>query len=371
MEVAVPVLPVDFNFDSACSSPYMTAPSSPQRFGNFFFSSAPTSPSHAAAFYYEYKEFGSGYGDGRISSASDIPFLWEEMPGIAKSGGDCCSSVADEDFEFDFSGQLERTSLSAEELFDCGKIRALKPPPCHRVTDSVSSSAMSPKSPRSVKIAQGKRMVQEAFSPRHHRRRDTDPFDKALKAATQRNSDGKRGRERTNISASSRSSSSIRRSGSRSLSPLRVSNNILDSDLEMSDKSGISSVTSNDKHSISSSSASFLSTFSFSRGQRRWRIRDLLLFRSASEGRATDKKAVEEMKNSSFRSMESLSSVSSSKRRGPISPHELHYKTNRAVSEELRKKTSLPYKHGLLGCLGFNSSMQRSFSRGFGSLARA
>lgn len=154
MEVAVPVPPVDFNFDSACSSPYMTAPSSPRRFGNFFFSSAPTSPTRAAAFYYEF----NGYGEddvGRSSSASEIPFLWEEKPGFAKSrvggGDDGESSVADEDFEFDFSGQLERNSLSAEELFDCGKIRALKPPPCHRVTDSVSSNASSP---RSSKISQ-------------------------------------------------------------------------------------------------------------------------------------------------------------------------------------------------------------------------
>lgn len=154
MEVAVPVAPVDFNFDSACSSPYMTAPSSPQRFGNFFFSSAPTSPSHAAAFYYDFNEFDSAYGDGRSSSASEIPFLWEELPGIAKSGGDACSSIADEDFEFDFSGQLERTSLSAEELFDCGKIRALKPPLSNRVTDSISSNATSQRSSRSSTIAQ-------------------------------------------------------------------------------------------------------------------------------------------------------------------------------------------------------------------------
>ena len=157
MEVAVPVTPVDFNFDSACSSPYMTAPSSPQRFGTFFFSSAPTSPSRAAAFYYDFHEFGSGYGDdggGRSSSASEIPLLWEEIPGIVKSGGDDCSSVADEDFEFDFSGQLERTSLSAEELFDCGKIRALKPSLCHRMADSVSSNVTSQISTRSSKIEQ-------------------------------------------------------------------------------------------------------------------------------------------------------------------------------------------------------------------------
>ncbi|KAK7269416.1 hypothetical protein RIF29_22142 [Crotalaria pallida] len=35
--------------------------------------------------------------------------------------------------------------------------------------------------------------------------------------------------------------------------------------------------------------------------------------------------------------------------------HELHYKANRAQAEELRKKTFLPYRQGLLGCLGFSS----------------
>nr|KYP74365.1 hypothetical protein KK1_007041 [Cajanus cajan] len=55
------------------------------------------------------------------------------------------------------------------------------------------------------------------------------------------------------------------------------------------------------------------------------------------------------------------------KRRVPPSPHELHYKANRAQAEELRKKTFLPYRQGLLGCLGFSS-------KGYGAmngLARA
>ena len=43
------------------------------------------------------------------------------------------------------------------------------------------------------------------------------------------------------------------------------------------------------------------------------------------------------------------------KRRVPPSPHELHYTTNRAQAEEMRKKTYLPYRQGLLGCLGFSS----------------
>ncbi|KAJ4824835.1 hypothetical protein Tsubulata_037383 [Turnera subulata] len=43
------------------------------------------------------------------------------------------------------------------------------------------------------------------------------------------------------------------------------------------------------------------------------------------------------------------------KRRVPASPHELHYKASRAQAEEMRKKTFLPYRQGLLGCLGFSS----------------
>ncbi|XP_030544941.1 uncharacterized protein LOC115751270 isoform X2 [Rhodamnia argentea] len=46
---------------------------------------------------------------------------------------------------------------------------------------------------------------------------------------------------------------------------------------------------------------------------------------------------------------------SAGKRRVPPSPHELHYTANRAQSEEMRKKTFLPYRQGLLGCLGFSS----------------
>ncbi|GMJ11170.1 hypothetical protein like AT3G62630 [Hibiscus trionum] len=43
------------------------------------------------------------------------------------------------------------------------------------------------------------------------------------------------------------------------------------------------------------------------------------------------------------------------KRRVPPSPHELLYTANRAQAEELKKKTFLPYRQGLLGCLGFSS----------------
>ncbi|TXG60624.1 hypothetical protein EZV62_015197 [Acer yangbiense] len=93
---------MDFNFDSACSSPYMTALSSPQSFGNFFFS-APTSPSRVSS-------SSSINSSNRVFNVDQINRKEEDH----------------EDFEFNFGGQLERTSLSADELFDGGKIRPLK-----------------------------------------------------------------------------------------------------------------------------------------------------------------------------------------------------------------------------------------------------
>ena len=44
------------------------------------------------------------------------------------------------------------------------------------------------------------------------------------------------------------------------------------------------------------------------------------------------------------------------------SAHEMHYAANRAQAEEMRKKTFLPYRQGLLGCLGFNSKSYGAFN---------
>lgn len=408
----------DFNFDSACSSPYMTAPSSPQRFGNFFFS-APTSPTRASAFFNELNDL--SLLDGRDFnprySASSVPFKWEEKPGVPKcratststsnhgadrdyssgNGGD-----GDDDFEFDFSGQLDVASLTAEELFDGGKIKPLKPPPRLQVNDSAGSSSLtSPRSPRSprARMCQGKRMVQDVLSPRH--RKDFDPFTAAIEQTRKRSVDEheekRSGRGR---SYSSPSPPSFVRKGTRSLSPMRVSDIMLDQEEENSQSSvkppvSPTAATANNTKTASSSSSSsssaassayssILSAISFSKGYRKWRLKDLLLFRSASEGRASagndplrkysllskNKSGVgEDVKNSSFRSTESGGSVSSRRRGPPVSAHEIHYTVNRAVSEEMRKKTVLPYKHGLLGCLGFNPGMNE-ISRNFGSFTR-
>ncbi|KAG6406552.1 hypothetical protein SASPL_134156 [Salvia splendens] len=329
MEVMMPSPAPDFNFDSASTTPFMSAPSSPTRIpSSSFFYSAPTSPTAA------------------------IPFLWESTPGTPKSTYD--QDLDDADFAFDFSGHLSSApSLPADELFHAGKIKPLKPPPRHLYSPSKSS----PKSPRSPR--------KNIFSPRHKSRDEIDPFAAAIEHTTKDAAD-RRGRDR----------SSRNKGSSRSLSPFRVSDLLFEPENE---------TTHHNQSKSNSSSSSSSSVFSSSFWYKKWKIKDLLLFRSASESRAKDKDNMkqysqlkkptmmnrnDDVKNSSFRSTESVGSVSSRRRTGPpISAHELHYTVNRAFSEEMRRRTTLPYKQGLLGCLGFNP-VPPEISKGAASMPR-
>ncbi|KAH8510831.1 hypothetical protein H0E87_008385 [Populus deltoides] len=365
MEVVMPVPPVDFNFDSTCSSPYMTAPSSPQRFENFFLS-APTSPTRTSSFCRELNDITRSTN----SSSSMIPFDWEEKPGTPKSKNqrednsrnDSDHDAFHEDFEFDFSGHLERASLSAEELFDGGKIKPLKPPPGY------DSSVSSPRSPIS--------RTTKGFDPFQAAIEETRKREVKLQPNQQGQAPNQRGRGRRN-GGSSFSAGSIRK-GSRSLSPLRVSDIMFDQEENSQNSNSIASTKITPKSSYTSS---ILSAITFtSKRYKKWKLKDLLLFRSASEGSRTTscsdeltrfsvmskKEGTEDVKNSSFRSTDSVGSAR--RRSGPISAHEVHYTVNRAVSEEMRRKTFLPYKQGLLGCLGFNAAHE--IARGVGSLTR-
>ncbi|KAL2537368.1 hypothetical protein Fot_18759 [Forsythia ovata] len=310
VEVMIPSPPVEFNFDSASTSPYITAPSSPQRFGTFFYS-APTSPTRISALYSDFNNCGAAAATGCVDTTSN----------------------EDTDFAFDFSGQLEKSSLSADELFDGGKIKPLKPSPRLQYENKPPDSPKSTRSPKN-------------FSPRH-RKKEFDPFAAGLKQTSWKE----------NIQESSRRT--------KSLTPFRVSDLLFDADNNEAKNSS----------AVSSSSSPNSSIFSASSWYRKWKIKDLLLFRSASESRATELKNYQVLKknchqdhdmikNCSFRSTDSVGSGSSRRRSGQpsISAHELHYTVNRAVSEEMKKRTYLPYKQGLLGCLGFNPS--GSLSRG-------
>lgn len=90
-------------------------------------------------------------------------------------------------------------------------------------------------------------------------------------------------------------------------------------------------------------------------GSKKWSFMDLLLFRSASDGRAMDRDPLKKY-SANFRKHDQdvRSSGSMSKRTGRVSAHEHHYTVNRAVSNDLKKKTYLPYKQGILGRFSFN-----------------
>ncbi|KAL4581225.1 hypothetical protein LXL04_017435 [Taraxacum kok-saghyz] len=288
----------DFHFESTSTSAYATAPSSPKvTLPNFFFS-APTSPTSSL---YDVSPINPDAADDFRST--------EPFANCDQNQGHRNEDYEEEDtdFAFDFSGQLERPSISdAEDLFHGGKIKPLDPP----------------KSPM--------------FSPRAYSKRY---FEASSDSQTK--------------NPYPRTPTSTKHKKSQSLSPaLRVSEILSD-------------------HQKSSTHQS--SPFNFI-WCNKWNLKNLLLFRSTSEGSAVTSdgllkkygmitKSEQDSRNSSFRSCNGGGSVdgSSSKRmRRKVSAHEIHYTANRAVKEEMKKKTFLPYKSGLLGCLEAQSKSHDS-----------
>ncbi|KAG9155610.1 hypothetical protein Leryth_017041 [Lithospermum erythrorhizon] len=301
-EVMLPSPANEFNFDSSstCTTPYMSAPSSPPRLGTYTpFFSAPTSPTR-------------------------ISFTWEHKPGTPESPNDTHENAAD--FAFDFSGQLDKhLYLPADELFHAGKIKPLKPPPCL----NYESSPRSPRSP--------KKTFREAFSPRSSKPRDFDPFAEAFKNTSmeesQTGANFQRGRERkyTNNNSFSTNPSS-RHNKTRSLSPFRVSDLLFDQETEQDQKT--------DKTSNSSSSSSSSSWY------KKWKLKDLLLFRSAFNTKRHDYQRIFE---SECCIVLILVIASSRRRTGSISAHELHW-LMRAVRDE--EEDFLALQTRLVGLLG-------------------
>ncbi|CAN6239342.1 unnamed protein product [Urochloa humidicola] len=198
--------------DAAAGNPFLataaTAPPSPNPFDHLppgasdadpfdlfqHFTSAPASPARAAAIY---AEFDTADGDAALQPrvsystvASTVPFVWEEKPGkpkpefaaaavTAEGGGE---QADDADFDFgvllDKAAQAQQELTAADELFDEGKIRPLKPPP--RLLEGGGSVGSSPRSARSA-----------MWSPRLRRSvvrpggaaADFDPFAAALAKA--------------------------------------------------------------------------------------------------------------------------------------------------------------------------------------------
>ncbi|KAG5251299.1 vitellogenin [Salix suchowensis] len=356
LQVSVPAPGMDFDFNEARTSPFLSAPSTPKRFGDCTFST-PTSPSRVAEFY--------SYFDSLIDSneeRSGFSFHWDERRGTPESPRATANTNSEDDFAFDFCDELEKTSLSADELFDGGKIRPLKPSPrSHGEGFTQRSPLSSPRSP----LQKGKRMIREAFSPR--KEKDSDPFATAAENSRKK-TENERGRQ---IEKASGLISSSNRRASRSQSLFRASEYPWEEEKQL--EKITNQTAQNPKASVSSNSSS-----SSKSSSRKWRLGNFLLFRSASEGHAHDKDRLrkysglfrkrEDGKETSFWSTDSSGSASSN-RKGPVSAHELHYTANKAVSENLKKKTFLPYKQGFFGRLAFNPAAH-ALGNGFGTSSR-
>ncbi|KAK1427386.1 hypothetical protein QVD17_16069 [Tagetes erecta] len=236
-------------------------------YGGGYYTSTPSSPTQLTELYWELDDGANQHCNRTVAA---VPFAWEEKPGVPKT---MPGFFSQDDFSFDVSGQLDSSSVPAEDLFHGGVIRT-------------------------VDLSHQEGKVNK-----------------------------ERGRER-GISSSRVPSSRSRRT--RSLPP------------DISEHRGQqmappSSVSSSDN------------------GSRIWSFIDLLLFRSASDGRAMDADPLKKY-SAKFRKHDQdiRNSGSMSKRTGRLSAHELHYNVNRAVSIDMKKKTYLPYKQGLLGKFSFN-----------------
>lgn len=361
--------PFSEDIDSTCSTPYVSAPSSPGRGPvSGFFYSAPASPMHSA-----------------LSSTS---------LSLAHSSSSSLSSAVDINsvplsFEFEFSarfgsnGSTATGSMSsADELFLNGQIRPMK-----LSTHLERPQVLAPLVDLDHEGEENE-IVELAFEP--VRGRDLRLRDKSL------------------------------RRRARSMSPLKTasfewieSEKLDDGDDGnecFSDKDNKGShdlePNKNEEEALSSEttpsvSASSSRSSSAGRNSKRWVFLKDFLYRSKSEGRSNNKfwstisfspakekkptnqtlpggsvskeikfsnpsNAVSETQKEKGKGGGGQSSSSGKKlagkpanglgkRRVPPSPHELHYTKNRAQAEELRKKTYLPYRQGLFGCLGFSS----------------
>lgn len=231
------------------------------------------------------------------------------------------------DFTFGFSGQLRESTpilAAADELFEGGRIRPLNNPhPSILLVDDASTS------PRSPRRRTGERGAETEVSER-----------------------GRSSRPAPVSSASSRS-----RRATRSLSPFRGGA---------------------DEFPSSPPSPRTSLTRGCGSGSRMWRLKDLFLFRSASEGRATGAGSKDPLLKYTMLSSPSSSSLHAQKLKGgdgntsmrkgrgsTASASDMPYTVSRAAAEEMRRRTTTPlpfHRNSLFGYLRSNPAIH-SISR--------
>ncbi|XP_021722625.1 uncharacterized protein LOC110690107 [Chenopodium quinoa] len=312
---------IEFDFNSSRASPCGSSPSTPKGFRDYYFS-APTSPARSIGIYHEVEQF------SKVSNYTR---------------GD--TSTSDLSFDFPFATKTESKSLVKPLPFERHKL------------ESIDSPLLSP---HSTKLQQ-KKSFWSVFSPK--RKKESEPDKPAVDNEGTRIK--KKGRERARERAvSALSDSRNGRRVIRSLSPPRESKYPWEQEQNTEEIASASKPTS---------SPSTLSTSS--KGSKKWRLKDLFLFRSASEGRASEKDLVKKYsyvhrKHEVANNPGSPSSAQGSSsiipaRRGPMSAHELHYTVNKAISQDMRKKSFLPYKQGILGRLAINPTVH-ALAHGYG-----
>ncbi|KAL2514959.1 hypothetical protein Fot_28930 [Forsythia ovata] len=329
------------DIDSCCSTPYVSAPSSPGRstssLGGFYYS-APSSPMHFVT----------------------------NLISVSSHGAESSTS-----FEFDFSARLATNGAgtespgsmcSADELFLNGQIRPMKLS-THLHRTQILPPLLDSDETKQSELEDAKLSVEN---------------------------DGKfiRGRDLRFRAGSRRT---------KSMSPLRSMSFEWHEDEEKSETNGQNEECKHAKdedlglsETTPSASGSSSRSSSVGRSSRKWIFLKEFLYRSKSEGRNNSHKfwgslSFSPSKDKKIPTITEPEIASNSnregkkkevkkrpvngvgKRRVPPSPHELHYTAKRAQAEEMKKKTFLPYRQGLFGCLGFSS---KSYSA-MNGLARA
>ncbi|XP_051181617.1 uncharacterized protein [Lolium perenne] len=341
---------MDDDIDSTCSTPFASAPSSPGRSpaifgGGGYFFSAPASPIHHLLF----------------SSASGAT-------NVGAHGGHLG------DAEFEFGGPGEHM-ISADELFQNGQIRPLTLSPLPDLDPGSDgdgeddAEAQRPARRREPALRSGSvHRRARSMSPT----RSASPRLKLLNALVPApdlaRSTGAELEAPPPVTASSRSSSSSSTSSSSSASSARGSRRwvVLKDMLLHRSKSEPGSAHAHDTPAAAAAAVKPEKSWQFSHS---WASREKVIARlrgarvsPPSEPAAAESGGVGAGEES--RTTTRGQGRGKGRRRSTTvaAAHErLYAAPNRAQAEEMRRRTFLPYRQGVLGCLGFSS-------RGYGAL---
>ncbi|XP_074563569.1 uncharacterized protein LOC141820190 [Curcuma longa] len=356
-------------FESACSTPFASAPSSPGRGGSssavagFFFFSAPSSPMHY------------------VLSSATSPCSPEDSPFDPASG--------EFSFEFEFSSRVHpnSTAASADELFLNGQIRPMKlsshlqrpqslaPLPDLGAEEDENAEDDARGSREAMDIEVRGRDLKLRSRSVHRRARSMSPL-RNLQFRWWQHGKGREewGEEREKtpdpkqieaeevpappVSASSRSSSSS--STSSSSSSGRISKQWI----------SLKDFLHRSKSEAGGQGKKFWNGISFSSSKAR--EKPMALSEPETNPQPTTSTSKREEGRQLPPSQQRPMNGTGRRRRTVPSAHERLYTANRAQAEEMRRRTFLPYRQDLLGCLWFSSRSYgaiNSFARSLNSVS--